>query len=149
MKNRLNWNWGKGIVMVYVLFVAGMLYLVFQSKQQKLDLVVDDYYQQELKFQGQIDAAQRAINAGAQPMVAVNAGQFILRIPGASGQAVSGILLAYCAADKGRDQRMDLHETTSGEWNLPLSGLEKGKYVFKVQWLQQGQAYYAELNFDK
>lgn len=66
MKNRLNWNWGKGIVMVYVLFVAGMLYLVFQSKQQKLDLVVDDYYQQELKFQGQIDAAQRAINAGAQ-----------------------------------------------------------------------------------
>jgi hypothetical protein len=27
--------------------------------------------------------------------------------------------------------------------------LAKGKYVFKVQWLQQGQAYYAELNFDK
>ncbi|MFM2299880.1 MAG: hypothetical protein RIR98_1488, partial [Bacteroidota bacterium] len=50
---------------------------------------------------------------------------------------------------KGRDQRMDLHETTSGEWDLPLSGLAKGKYVFKVQWLQQGQAYYAELNFDK
>lgn len=149
MKNRLNWNWGKGIVMVYVLFVAGMLYLVFQSKQQKLDLVVDDYYQQELKFQGQIDATQRAIDAGAKPVILEKDGAYMLQIPGASGEAVSGTLLAYCAADKNKDQKMDLHQTNSGQWVLPLSGLATGKYVFKVQWKQHEEAYYAELNFDK
>jgi hypothetical protein len=52
------WNWGKGIVLVYSLFVLGILFLVYQSKQQKLDLVYDDYYAQELMFQNQTSCEQ-------------------------------------------------------------------------------------------
>lgn len=149
MKKWLNWHWGKGIVLVYALFVAGMLYLVFQSKQQKLDLVVDDYYQQELKFQDQIDASRRAMDAGAMPSVVKENGQQFLEIPGTSGQPVKGTLLAYCAADKNRDQKMELHETSAGRWQLPLSELAKGMYVFKVHWQVSNQMYYAELNFEQ
>lgn len=149
MKQRLNWNWGKGIVLVYALFVCGMLYLVFQSKAQKLDLVVDDYYQQELKFQDQIDASRKAIAAGLVPKVETEAGQNFLTIAGTEGKAVKGTLLAYCAADKARDQKMELHETTAGRWQLPLSGLSQGTYVFKIHWQTATDRYYAELNFDK
>lgn len=70
------WNWGKGIVLVYSLFVLGILYLVYQSKQQKLDLVYDDYYAQELMFQNQIDATQRVEDAGEKPSLVRKEGAY-------------------------------------------------------------------------
>jgi nitrogen fixation protein FixH len=149
MKNYVKWNWGKGIVLVYALFVTGMLYLVFQSKQQKIDLVVEDYYQQELKFQDQIDASKRANSLGEQPRIEAQQDKYFLVIPGAENQPVKGDLLAYCSADKKRDQKMELHETSTGRWQLPLAGLLPGKYIFKINWQQAGLSYYSELNYDK
>ena len=82
MNKLFQWNWGKGIVLVYACFVVGMLYLVFQSKQQKIDLVVDDYYQQELKFQQQIDASNRAVKAGVKARLVTHSGQQFLYLEG-------------------------------------------------------------------
>ena len=48
-------NWGYKILMVYVIFIAGILLLVFKSSSQNQDLVTEDYYEQELKYQQKID----------------------------------------------------------------------------------------------
>jgi hypothetical protein len=143
------WNWGKGIVLVYSLFVLGILYLVYQSKQQKLDLVYDDYYAQELMFQNQIDATQRAEDAGVKPSLVREKGGVFLLIPSAKGIQVSGTLKAYCASDKSKDQLMRLNQTTAGLWRLPVLGLKSGLYTFKIKWKQLGESYYSELPFEK
>ena len=147
--NWLNWNWGKSIVLVYTIFVVGMLFLVYQSKQQNLDLVVEDYYAQELKFQDQIDAAQRVHAMGSKLWITTDSAKKFLVISTAKEVATTGTVLAYCASDKRKDLKMKLNSTMSGQWLLPLHSLASGKYLFKINWLQAGVAYYAEIAFEK
>jgi len=49
-------NWGWKIAITYLLFVAGMLWLVVKANQQQLDLVATDYYAQGMQYQQRIDA---------------------------------------------------------------------------------------------
>ena len=56
----MKFNWGYKIVLVYSVFVAGILYLVVQSSRQQMDLVTDDYYAQEIRYQEKIDQSKRA-----------------------------------------------------------------------------------------
>ena len=59
-------NWGYRIFIVYFLFVIGILTLSYKSSQQKFDLVQQDYYGAELKYQTVIDASRRANALGGE-----------------------------------------------------------------------------------
>ena len=52
-------NWGYKILMVYILFVAGIMVMVFMSSTQNTDLVTTDYYEKELVYQQKIDQISR------------------------------------------------------------------------------------------
>ena len=52
-------NWGYKILAVYLVFVAGIVVMVYKSSTQKIDLVTTDYYAKELKYQERIDAVKR------------------------------------------------------------------------------------------
>jgi len=47
-------NWGKSIVLVFILFAGFIGSMVFWMSRQRVDLVRDDYYQDELAYQQQI-----------------------------------------------------------------------------------------------
>lgn len=49
-------NWGKGIIIGMGLFMAFILTLVIIMMRQDIDLVQEDYYQQELAFDKQYNA---------------------------------------------------------------------------------------------
>ena len=55
-------NWGYKILLVFAVFVAGILFLVYKSSNQKMDLVTTDYYEKELKYQQKIDAMDKVAN---------------------------------------------------------------------------------------
>jgi hypothetical protein len=48
-------SWGKGIILVFVVFVLGIGVLVYRSMTKNIDLVTTNYYEKELKYQEQID----------------------------------------------------------------------------------------------
>ena len=51
MKN----NWASGIVLVMILFMSFIVMLVVKTYSHKVDLVSEDYYNQELMFQERLD----------------------------------------------------------------------------------------------
>ena len=53
--------WPLGIFVTFGLFFAGMTGVVVIAATHRDSLVNGNYYEQELKFQGQIDAAARAV----------------------------------------------------------------------------------------
>ena len=57
-------SWGYKIAFVYIIFVAGIGFLVFKASSQKFDLVTKDYYDQELKYQEVIDQAANTAMLG-------------------------------------------------------------------------------------
>ena len=40
-------NWGYKIIVVYAVFISGMLFLAFKSTEQNIQLVTEDYYTKE------------------------------------------------------------------------------------------------------
>lgn len=145
----MKWNWGKGIATAYIVFVVGILSMVFLSKNQKIDLVTENYYQQELVFQEELDAQQRVENQGCIPILARKRGGFQVDIPNSKGKNIEGQLLAYCPSNKAGDHVIALPKTTSGGWLLNLSELNFSKYIFKFHWTRNGERYSASIPFTK
>ena len=52
-------NWGYKILIIYSAFVLGIVFMVYKSTQQNIDLVTTDYYAKELVYQDRIDEAKR------------------------------------------------------------------------------------------
>ena len=55
-------NWGTKIVILYSSFVIMMLGMVFFAVNQEFHLVTDNYYEEELLFQEQINQKRRKFN---------------------------------------------------------------------------------------
>lgn len=49
-------NWGKGIIIGMATFMGFILFLVISLMQHKVDLVSEDYYQQEIDYDTHINA---------------------------------------------------------------------------------------------
>ena len=65
-------NWGKSIVLAFILFMSFILYFVFKvQSDSKYDneLVVEDYYKQELAYTKQMDKEQNAQNMSVKVLI--------------------------------------------------------------------------------
>jgi hypothetical protein len=49
-------NWGHKITIVIIVFLVGMLGMVFIALRQNNEMIDDDYYKKELAYQQVIDA---------------------------------------------------------------------------------------------
>ena len=56
---KINFNWGTGILITIIVFMIITLGTVFTFMNEKVDLVTDNYYKKELKYQKQIDKLNR------------------------------------------------------------------------------------------
>ena len=74
-------SWGHKIAATYLVFVAGMVFLVFKANSEKFDLVTKDYYEAELKYQEIIDQTANATELSAQVIVEKNGTELTIRFP--------------------------------------------------------------------
>ena len=53
-------NWGNKLLLAFIVFGAGMFYLVYRSVNTDYQLVEKEYYKSELRYQQVIDGTSRA-----------------------------------------------------------------------------------------
>lgn len=139
-----NINWGHKILFIYVAFVAGILFMVVKSSQQKFDLVEKDYYAAELKYQDVIDASARAKALGGDFIVKYESDSIKLILPNPfKGVNVVGKAQLYFAADKQQDKIYGF-ETLNAYAAFKTEKQNKGLYTIKLDILKSGVAYYYE-----
>jgi nitrogen fixation protein FixH len=138
-------HWGTGLAVASVIFATGILIMVRISMNQEVDLVSDDYYQQELRHQDQIDSHQRSNNLSELPSIGVSAATVSLRLPKAFlPDSTSGSLTFYRPADRHEDFIVALKLDSSNTQLVPTTSLQKGLWRLKVRWAQHHQDYYHE-----
>ena len=137
-------NWGHKILMAYLIFVGGILLLAFKSSQQKFDLVQQDYYGAELKYQEVINATKNANELGANLNAEFRGGYLHITLPaGLQKMEAIGELQLYCIADEKGDLKKQIR-TTNGAFDLELLSTMKGNYTLKLKVQQKGVNYYFE-----
>ncbi len=137
-------NWGYKIVAFYVVFVIGIMVLVFSSASQKVDLVSTDYYEQEIKYQQRINAKSNSSELSS-PLIVSNTGEnvHIVMPVEMNGILVQANILMYCPFDNTKDYALQLSANDAAlDFKMPAG--TKGSFVAKINWNVAGKQYYGE-----
>ncbi len=140
----MKFNWGYKIIVIYGIFVIGILFLVYKSSQQKMDLVQKDYYADELKYQNVINASQNAKDIGGTLTTIRKGGHLLVGLPASfHNEKVKGVAHLYYAADETRDISKSFI-TSTGEFEMELLTMMSGYYTLKLDLDLNGKQYYYE-----
>ena len=143
-------NCGKSIVLVYLFFVVGIVYLVYRSSQQTIDLVDKNYYQKEIQFQNEIDATNNANKHGLIPTIKKIDNIEYLVIPDTSKSKLHGLAHFYCPSNSKNDVMMELPLSTNGKWTLPSKQIKSSAYQVKVNWVNESKdTFQSVINYSK
>ena len=128
-------NWGRSLILVFIVFAAFMGYLVYRASGTHFDLVSKEYYKDELRYQDKIDGFRNAASMEAVQLRVDGAGILQIRFPEQmKGKPVQGSLWLYCKTDAGKDLHIPLAEDTTGMRVINVSGKASGKYLAKLHW---------------
>lgn len=137
-------NWGYKILIVYGVFVAGIMFMVFRSANQKMDLVTTDYYAKELKYQDDINATENANALSENIKYEIKDNQVVLYFPkDLSGKKITGNAVLYCPSDEDKDIKQDF-SLQDAPLVLQLSAYSKGQFELHITWQADGVNYYFE-----
>lgn len=137
-------NWGYKIIIVYVIFVAGILFLVIKASTQKTDLVTADYYAQELKYQDKIDQQKRSDALSAPVQFRIKDKQLIISFPEElKGKKIDGSVILYCPADENKDVKQNF-SVLDTDLIVQIPEQNKGYHTLQLSWIVQGVNYYVE-----
>jgi len=137
-------NWGTKILIVYLAFVVGIMFMVFKSSTQNTDLVTTDYYEKELKYQEKIDEIKRVSALSAPVEYSIHDNSLILSFPkDFAGKKLVGEAVLYCPSDKKKDikQRFTVLDEAL---QIPIPANSKGSYELHLSWNDGGVTYYFE-----
>ena len=137
-------NWGKKIVLVYIVFVSGILFMVFKSSNQKTDLVTSDYYAKELKYQDKIDEMNRVVALSAPVEYAIKDYEIIIQFPkDFAGKQLTGEAVLYCPSDENKDVKNNFSVLDEPlKIIIPLKN--KGLHELQISWKDGSVTYYFE-----
>ena len=139
--------WPLGFILTLVVFFAGTVGLIVMACSQRVDLVSPDYYERELKFQGQIDRVERTHRAPSQASVAYDAaGQCItVSLPAdQAGREINGRIELYRPSAAGLDRAVKLAPDSKGVQRLDAAGLAPGLWKVRVSWTVEQQDYFLD-----
>ena len=144
MKSGKNF-WPLGVVIIFVLFFIGMASVVIIAATHREHLVNANYYEQELKFQTQIDAASRAQKSGARLDYNVVGRQILITLPPVLlADRFCGTVELYRPSAPEFDRELPLAPKSDGTQSIDASKLAPGPWLVRVKWNAGGEAYFLE-----
>lgn len=135
------WPWG--IIFAFIVFFCGIATVLIIASTHRDSLVSDNYYEQELKFQGQIDSSARAQKNGASLMFDAAVGRVTVTLPVAQlAQKISGTINFYRPSESKLDREFSLAPDADGIQTLDVSRLAAGNWLVRLAWRVGGEDYY-------
>jgi hypothetical protein len=137
-------TWGHKIAGVYLLFVAGILFLVIKANNERYDMVTKDYYGEELKYQQVIDQSANANALSSAVEVEKINDALTIRFPEEMRhKRIDVDFYLYCPADDTRDFRKNFTINEPAFTQVLPKGFG-GYFELKLSWSADGKKYYNE-----
>ncbi|GGD24285.1 FixH family protein [Hyunsoonleella pacifica] len=137
-------NWGTGIVLAFIGFIAFIMYFIISmSIGDRFDntLVSEDYYSEELKYQKDIDKLKNAKDLKIKiSYKRTNEGLRISFPEGINYKKITGKLFLYRPSNKQLDFETAISLSNS-YLLIPDERLVDGRWNIKVDWQYNGKSY--------
>jgi hypothetical protein len=136
--------WPISIVGFFALAIAGAVAFVMFCNLHPTDLVAADYYEQEVRYQQEMERVQRTQRLAEPANVSYLPEQRLIRVsvPAAhAGADLSGVIHLYRPSDATLDKLLKMATDAKGQQDIDARGLEPGLWKVKVQWQAGGEDY--------
>ena len=139
------WNlWPLSIGVFFTVAIIGCgSFIAFCSRHQA-DLVAPDYYEQEVRYQHQLDCTRRANQQAQLTSIRYDPARRIIRISlpsQAAGPGASGDVQLYRPSSQALDRRFKLRLDPSGSQAIDATPLAPGLWRVRVAWQARGEDY--------
>jgi len=146
--------WPHAIVAWFVIFASALAAWVTYAVRQGNDLVSTDYYEQEVRFQKQIERESRTAAVRREVVIEYDAaqGQVTLRLPATHlSPRLSGRVHFYRPSDSELDFEVPLLSGAAGAQRIKVASRRAGQWKMQVYWNADDQDYFFEkiLVFDE
>ena len=140
-------HWPVGIAIIYISFVVILIAFVIFSTFHKVDLVTKDYYEQEIKYQQQINRINRADSLSApvnwhhdkdQRLVTI---QFPKEL---NAKNIEGKILFFRPSDAKQDKLIALRLSSKNNQVISTQHLIPGLWKLKIFWQVDQKDFYTE-----
>ena len=141
-------NWGQKLIMVFIVFAIGMIYLVYRCIHVNTDLVTKEYYKDELKYQDVIDGTRMANALSGRVQLNQDNEAITVQLPAEmKNERVSGKIWFYCPADAKKDRHISIAMDADAMQQISKKVLRPGSYTVKLNWKSNDKNYYTEQTF--
>ena len=138
--------WPIVITTFFILFFCGLVSFIIFATTQPVDLVRADYYEQEIRYQQQIDRIARARQLEQPMAVLYNPAEqsITISLPEAGLGAIDGSIHLYRPSDSRLDLRHALELNSQGTQRIDTRHLRSGLWKVRVHWTAAGEEYYVD-----
>ena len=132
----MNLNWGKGIFITIVLFVIIVFIMVGISITRNVDLVANNYYEKEIKYQEQIDLLKKSNTLKENAKIDFDGTNVNISFPkNMDINSLKGTVNFYRPSDSEKDFNMPVNADANGTMKIGYEKFSKG--LWKVQILRR------------
>ena len=138
-------NWGKGITLVIILFIITMLGMVFYASKQTNEMVENNYYDKELKYQSLIDASKNLNVISTDSLIVQVENQLKVVIPNVLVNGFKDGNIEFLSSDaEKKDTNIAFSPDSTGNYIIPRNDIKSGYYNARIKWVSNEKNYYRE-----
>lgn len=130
----------------FIIFILSMLFL-FPNGQKNSEMVTDNYYEEELKYQDVIDAKKRADELKEKPVYSQDKEGIRITFPQDYNNSNTTVKFVMNRTD---DQNLDVHKSVQLDarksFLIPAQVLKMGNYTLRLSWTKDKTDY--RLDYD-
>jgi len=141
-----NLNWGHGLMIALGCFILFILFLIFifPMGKQNAEMISNNYYEEELKYQDVIDAKNNAAKLEKTPTCKITSEGLLVTFPETikvDENTVNFVLF------RTEDSNLDVKKEVTLQHNLfliPAKVISKGSYTLKLKWTENNKPYHVD-----
>jgi len=141
------WNpWPVAIILFFVVAFIGCGTFVAFCSRHPADLVSADYYEQEVRYQGQIDRLQHVQQAASLASVVydTNRQRITISLPPGISVPSTGTIQLYRPSSMKLDRELKLASDATGLQTIDATNLQPGLWKVRVSWKTADQEYFID-----
>lgn len=136
--------WPAAIIGFFIVFAIFLTSFIVWAVGQKQDLVTENYYEREVRFQEQLDRQHRTQALARETTVQFNQATrtILIALPAAQATEARGQIRFYRPANARLDQTFPLSTDPTGRQALDARTLAAGLWKVRVEWSAGGKDFY-------
>jgi len=136
--------WPLAIIAWFAVFIFVMAAWIVYALRQNLDLVRHDYYEEEVRYQQQLDCMNRTQPLRSELRIAYDPVRqsIMVALPSAHVFGAKGSIRLYRPSDARLDHEVPLTLAADGTQHIDATHLRAGLWKVRVRWWLNNQEYF-------